>query len=85
MPDTPTPFQMSRISIQGGIGTGLLIAVVIASMLADLPLLRAPTLAAFAGGLMLAGVLIASHRHRPLETRTAPVSLGLTADRRRTR
>ena len=42
MSETPTPFQMFRISIQGGIGAGLLIAVVIGSMLADLPALRAP-------------------------------------------
>jgi presenilin-like A22 family membrane protease len=85
MADTPTPFQMSRISIQGGIGAGLLIAVVIASMLADLPMLRAPTLAALAGGLVLAAALIAWHRRRPLESRTLPVSLGLNETRRRPR
>jgi hypothetical protein len=85
MADTATPFQMSRISIQGGIGAGLLIAVVIGSMLAELPLLRAPTLAALAGGLILAAALIASHRRRPLEARTPPLSLRLSDDRRRPR
>jgi hypothetical protein len=85
MADTITPFQMSRISIQGGIGAGLLIAVIISSMLAELPLLRAPTLGALAGGLILAAGLIASHRGRPLEARTPPLSLGLSDDRRRPR
>jgi hypothetical protein len=85
MADAPTPFQMSRISIQGGLGAGLLIAVVIAAMLADLPPLRAPTLAALAGGLLLAAALVARHRRRPLDTRTPPISLSLHADRRRPR
>jgi ABC-type cobalamin transport system permease subunit len=85
MADTPTPFQISRISIQGGIGAGLLIAVVIGSMLADLPILRAPTLAALLGGLMLAATLIAWHRRRPLESRALPLSLGLNEGRRRPR
>ena len=85
MADTPTPFQMSRISIQGGIGAGLLIAVIIGSMLAELPLLRAPALAALAGGLILAAALIAWHRRRPLDTRTPPLSLSLSEGRRRPR
>jgi hypothetical protein len=85
MAETPTPFQMSRISIQGGIGAGLLIAVVIGSMLADLPLLRAPTLTALTGGLFLAAALIARHRDRPLEARTPPLGLSLRDDRRRPR
>jgi hypothetical protein len=85
MADAPTPFQMSRISIQGGIGAGLLIAVLIGSMLAELPLLRGPALAALAGGLVLAAALIAWHRRRPLEARTSPLSLGLYEGRRRPR
>ena len=85
MADTPTPFQMSRISIQGGIGAGLLIAVIIGSMLAELPLLRAPALAALAGGLILAAALIAWHRRRPLDTRTPPLSLSLSEGGRRPR
>jgi hypothetical protein len=85
MAGTPTPFQMSRISIQGGAGAGLLIAVVIAAMLADLPLLRAPTLAAIAGGLILGAVLIVRHRARPLAARMPPLSLDLSRDPRRDR
>jgi len=85
MADTITPFQMSRISIQGGIGAGLLIAVIISGMLAELPILRAPTLGALAGGLILAAALIASHRRRPLDARTPPLSLRLSEDRRRAR
>lgn len=80
--DAPTPFQMSRISIQGGVGAGLLIAVVIGSMLADLPLLRAPTLAALATGVVVAGVWIHARRQQPLDARTPPVSLGLSEARR---
>jgi hypothetical protein len=85
MAETPTPFQMSRISIQGGLGAGLLIAVVIGATLTNLPPLRAPTLAALAGGLILAAALVARHRRRPLDARTPPLSLSLHADRRRTR
>ena len=85
MADAPTPFQIARISIQGGIGTGLLIAVIIGSMLAELPLLRGPALAALAGGLILAAALIAWHRGRPLEGRTPPLILNLSDERRRPR
>jgi ABC-type cobalamin transport system permease subunit len=85
MADTPTPFQMSRISIQGGIGAGLLIAVLIGSMLAELPILRGPTLAALVGGVILAAALIAWHRRRPLESRELPLSLGLDEGHRRRR
>jgi hypothetical protein len=85
MADAPTPFQMSRISIQGGIGAGLLIAVIIGSMLAELPLLRGPALAALAGGLILAAALIAWHRRRPLDGRNPPLSLSLSEGRRRPR
>jgi hypothetical protein len=85
MAETPTPFQMSRISIQGGLGAGLLIAVVIGSMLAELPLLRAPTLAALTGGLFLGAALIAAHRQRPLDARTPPLSLRLHEGGRRPR
>ncbi len=80
-----TPFQMSRISIQGGIGAGLLIAVIIGGMLAELPLLRAPMLAALTGGLILAAMLIARHRRRPLDARTPPLGLNLSEGRRRPR
>ena len=76
---------MSRISIQGGIGAGLLIAVVISSMLAELPMLRAPTLGGLVGGLILAAVLIGWHSRRPLDGRTPPVSLDLSGARRRPR
>jgi hypothetical protein len=85
MVDTPTPFQMSRISIQGGIGAGLLIAVLIGCMIAELPLLRAPVLTAYAGGLLLAATLVALHRQRPLDARTPPFGLRLREDRRRPR
>ena len=85
MAETITPFQISRISIQGGIGAGLLIAIVISSMLAELPILRAPTLSALAGGLLLGAALIARHRQHPLDGRTPPLSLSLHADRRRPR
>jgi hypothetical protein len=83
MADAPTPFQMSRISIQGGIGAGLLIAVVIGSMLAELPALRAPALAALASGLIAAAALIGWHRGRPLDSRTPPLSLNLSEEPRR--
>ena len=76
---------MSRISIQGGIGAGLLIAVLISSMLVELPILRAPMLAALAGGLVLGAVLIVWFRRRPLDARTPPLSLGLSEAGRRPR
>jgi hypothetical protein len=83
MADTITPFQMSRISIQGGIGAGLLIAVIVSSMLAELPLLRAPTLAALAVGAIVAGGWILARRRQPLDVCEAPLSLRLSEDRRR--
>jgi hypothetical protein len=52
MADDITPFQMSRISVRGGLGAGLLVAVLVAAMLADLPPLRGPALGALAGGLI---------------------------------
>jgi hypothetical protein len=85
MADAATPFQMSRISIQGGIGAGLLIAVVIGTMLAELPLLRAPMLGGLVGGLILAATLIGWHRRRPLDGRTPPISLGLSGAPRQPR
>jgi hypothetical protein len=85
MADTPTPFQMSRISIRGGIGAGVLIAVVIGSMLADLPILRAPTLGALAVGVVVAGIWIHARRQEPLDARTPPLSLGLSEAPRRPR
>lgn len=85
MAEAATPFQMSRISIQGGLGAGLLIAVLIGSMLAELPMLRAPALAALAGGLLLAAALIGRHRRRPLDARTPPLNLDLSEAQRRPR
>jgi hypothetical protein len=80
-----TPFQMSRISIQGGMGAGLLIAVVIGGMLADLPVLRAPMLSALAVGVVIAAIWITARRQQPLDARTPPVSLGLSEAPRRPR
>jgi hypothetical protein len=54
-------------------------------MLAELPLLRGPALAALAGGLILAAALIAWHRGRPLDARTPPLSLNLSDERRQMR
>ena len=83
MADTPTPFQISRISIQGGIGAGLLIAVIVASVLESLPVLRWPVLGGMAVGTIVAGSWILARRRRPLEARTPPLSLGLYEDPRR--
>jgi hypothetical protein len=78
MADAPTPFQISRISIRGGIGAGLLIAVIISSMLAELPVLRVPTLAGLTLGAIIGGAWIWSRRQHPLDARTPPLSLGLS-------
>lgn len=64
MGDDATPFQMARISVRGGIGTGVLIAVLISAMLADLPLLRGPALGAIAGGLLFGVGRIAWRRRQ---------------------
>jgi hypothetical protein len=85
MADMPTPFQMSRISIRGGIGAGLLIAVVIGSMVAELPVLRVPTLSALAVGVVVAAIWIHARRQQPLDARTPPVSLDLSGAPRRLR
>jgi hypothetical protein len=78
MANTPTPFQMSRISIQGGIGAALLIAVLIGAMLAELPVLRAPALTAIAVGIVFGTALIAWRRQRPLDVAQRPTGLSLT-------
>ena len=85
MAETPTPFQMSRISIQGGLGAGLLIAVVIGSMLAELPLLRAPTLAVRCDQRRSQEQSARQRRQRPLDARTPPLSLRLHEGGRRRR
>jgi hypothetical protein len=77
----PTPFQMARISVRGGIGAGLLVAVLVGAMLADLPLLRGPVLGAIAGGLLFGAGRIAWRRRRAVATagraRRAPGPLDL--------
>jgi hypothetical protein len=82
MLEDATPFQMARISIRGGIAAGLLIAVLIGSMLADLPALRLPVLAGIACGLLFGAVWIVARRQRPLDARTPPLSLALSGDHR---
>ncbi|MEO6007072.1 MAG: hypothetical protein ABIU38_03370 [Vicinamibacteraceae bacterium] len=82
MAEWPNLYQIDRISLRGGIGTGLLMALVVASMLEALPALRFPVLGGAAAGLIVGGSWIVSHRRRPLESRTAPLSLGLHDGRR---
>jgi hypothetical protein len=81
----PTLFQIDRISIRGGIGVGLLIALIVASVLESLPVLRWPVLGATAVGLTVAGGWIVSRHKRPLDARTPPLTLGLYEGRRRSR
>jgi membrane protein implicated in regulation of membrane protease activity len=80
-----TLYQIDRISIRGGIGVGLLMALVVAGVLESLPVLRWPVLVAMAVGLIVALSWILSRRRRPLESRTPPLSLGLYEGRRRQR
>ena len=80
-----TLYQLDRISIRGGIGTGVLMALVVAAVAEALPVLRGPLLGAIAVGLVVAGVWIRSRRHRPLDARIPPLSLGLHEGRRRPR
>jgi hypothetical protein len=80
-----TLYQIDRISIRGGIGVGLLMALVVASVLEALPVLRWPVLGALAVGIIVAGGWIRARRLRPLDTRAAPLSLGLYEGRRRPR
>ncbi len=68
---------MSRISIRGGIGAGLLIAVLIGAMLAELPVLRAPALTAIALGFVFGTALIALRRQQGLEVAQRPTGLSL--------
>jgi hypothetical protein len=85
MAQWPTLYQIDRISIRGGIGAGLLMALVVASVLEALPALRWPVLGATAIGTVVAGCWILARSRRPLEARTPPLSLGLSEDRRRPR
>src|SRR5687768_6510061 len=80
-----TLYQIDRISIRGGIGTGLLMVLVIASVVDSLPVLRWPLVAGSTVGLLIAGGSIYARRQRPLDARTPPLSLGLDEDRRRPR
>ena len=80
-----TLYQIDRISIRGGIGVGLLMALIVAGVLESLPVLRWPVLGAIAVGLIVAGAWILSRRRRPLESRTPPLSLGLSEGRRQSR
>jgi hypothetical protein len=80
-----TLYQIDRISIRGGIGAGLLMALIVAGVLEALPVLRWPVLGATAVGIGVAGGWIHARRQRPLDTRTPPLSLGLYEERRRRR
>jgi hypothetical protein len=80
-----TLYQIDRISLRGGIGGGLLMALVVASVLEALPALRWPVLGATAIGTLVAGGWILARRRRPLDARTPPLSLGLYEDHRRPR
>ena len=81
----PTLYQIDRISIRGTIGAGVLMALVVAGVAEALPALRWPLLAAMIVGALVAGVWIRFRRHRPLDARTPPLSLGLSEARRRPR
>jgi hypothetical protein len=81
----PTLYQIHRISIRGGIGTGLFMALVVAGVAEALPALRRPLLVSMAVGVLVAGAWIRSRRNRPLDARTPPLSLGLSEARRRPR
>ena len=61
MERVPTPLRIDRVSVGGG-GVGLLVGIVIAGMLAELPPLRWPLAAAVTAGLALGGGLIAWRR-----------------------
>ena len=85
MADWPTLYQIDRISIRGGIGVGLLMALIVAAVLESLPVLRWPVLGATTVGVAVAVGWIRARRHRPLDARTPPLSLGLSEARRRPR
>ncbi len=85
MAQWPTLYQIDRISIRGGIGTGLLMALVVAGVVESLPVLRWPVLGAMAVGTLGGGGWILARRRRPLDARTPPLSLGLSTARRRPR
>jgi hypothetical protein len=54
--------RIDRIPIRGGIGVGIVIVVLVAAIILDLPGLRIPALLGIAGGVVLAAVLVAWHR-----------------------
>jgi len=81
MADDITPFQMSRISVRGGLGAGLLVAVLVAAMLADLPPLRGPALGALAGGLIFGvGRILWRRRKAAAVAADTPGTLSLHLD-----
>jgi hypothetical protein len=67
----PTQITMSRIPIRGGIGAFVLIVILVAGVLADLPQLRWIYLGAVAFGLLFALALIL-WRRRTMDTHTLP-------------
>ena len=56
--DRRAEISIDHIPIRGGVGALLLIAVLIAAMLIELPQLRWPTLAGIGAGVVLGGGLI---------------------------
>jgi MFS family permease len=85
MASWPVLYQVDRISIRGGVGVGLLMALLVAWVLERLPVLRGPVVAGIAIGVILGGGWIVSRRRRPLDARTPPLSLGLSEAPRRPR
>jgi hypothetical protein len=72
MSDEPDgQITMSRIPIRGGIGAFVLIVVLVASVLAELPQLRVPFLGSVGLGLVFAGALIL-WRRRTLDDHKLP-------------
>jgi hypothetical protein len=55
--------SIHKIPVKGGLGSLLVIIILVSAMLVELPELRAPTLYAIAGGVILALVRILWRRH----------------------